>query len=986
MRKLHLHIIILFTVFLNFDCISQSKAPQLKVPFGHSDVITSFDTSSDESLIATGSKDNTVIIWDLKTGKELKTFFFKNEVVKLQFTFDSKQLLITEKINFFVSQFSIWDIKSSKIIKKYPFSGNSGSILSPINNLLLVPSFSENFKIDDADKIYEGIVTVYDLNTNQKNKSFKIGMNSDIKSIGTGTEYELKFLPQNKELFAINADSNPNDRLFQLKIWNLNNLEEPIRIIDFQNPIKAISTSKQNETFAVLSLNKISLYKITSEIPIGNFSIEHKIEKISLSEDGSSLLGYGEKKVYLWNLKTNENFLVKDLELNSKIEDVKLSKSGKYYFIITNNKVIVCDNNGTIINELVGQVKKTKKLYFLENQRFLAQKIITKNDKENIKKNGLSDMLNTMGVSLNSIEEDERKEIQKDLDMLPKVLDSLYEAETKKSIQVWDLDKGESYISDQVNDKLQIGKESYLITNKTISSDKKYELSNTYIIDEVDNSQKQLNSLLSMMEDNSEEDDSAKQIRAFLQYTNKKKEPEGKIKIVINKANNDTIKLIALNDNEWFIINSKGYYKCSKNAAKLVSYTTENDEVILFDQLDLKFNRPDIILQSLGSNNESLIDAYYKTYLNRIERHGISLKNITNDNSPPEADFTDRNTIDINRKAQKIELRIKGSSPNSKLLKYNLWVNEVPIYGDTGKLISESIKNNFSSIETIILSNGRNKIEVSVTNKNGIESYRKPLYLYYNPTITKKPTTYFIGIGMNKYSVNEMNNLKYTLNDIRSVTLEFKNKLNKSVIIDTLFNESFTQENIDLLKKKLEKVDINDNVILFYSGHGKIGNDKNYYFPTSIMSPSDYEKLEKTAISYKKVESLLDNIPSRNKLFLIDACYSGVFDINDRLVLDDSKMTSEIMDELFSYVGRGTGTTVITSSSGTEVSHESRKYKHGYFTQSILEAINKYKSIDVDILKKYILNRVPIISSEENQEQTPTVRSENREANFKLLY
>lgn len=985
MRKMKSLILTLVVVLFTIDCSSQAKPFQLKIPFGHSGMITSFDTSSDEILIATGSKDNTVIIWDLKTGKELKTFFLKNEVVKVQFTFESKQLLITEKVNIFVSQFSIWDIKSGKLYKKYTFSGNTGSILSPINNLLLVPSYSESIKTADAEKIYEGIVTVYDLNTNQKNKSFKIGMNSDLKSIGTGTEFELKYLHYNKKLYAINAESNPYERLFQLKIWDLINLEKPIRTIEFQNPINAITTSYQNGTFAVLSSNKISLYSLTSEIPIRNFNTEHKIEKISLSENGESLLGYGEKKVYVWNLKMNENPQVKELEPNSKIEDVKISKSGKYYFIVANNKIIICDNSGTIINELVGHVKKTKKLYFLENQRFLAQKIITQNDKENIKKNGVTDMLSAMGVTLNSIEEDERKEIQEDIDKLPKILDSLYEAEAKKSIQVWDLDKGESYLREKINDKIQIENDNYTITPKTISSDKKYELSNTYIVDESDNSRKQLNSLLSMMEDNSEEDDSAKQIKAILNYTEQKKETEGKIKIIVNKVTNDTIKLIALDDNEWFIVNGKGYYKCSKNAAKLVSYTTENDEVILFDQLDLKFNRPDIILQSLGSNNTSLIDAYYKTYLNRIERHGISLKNITNDNSTPVADFTEHNTIDSNRKDQKVEIKINGSSPNSKLLKYNLWVNEVPIYGDTGKLISENMKNNFSSTETVILSNGRNKIEVSVTNKNGIESYRKPLYLYYNPIVAKIPTTYFIGIGMNKYKVNEMNNLRYTLNDIRSVALELKNKLNSKIVIDTLFNESFTQENIDLIKKKLDKIDVNDRVILFYSGHGKIGNDKNYYFPTSIMNHSDYEIIEKTAISYKKMESLLDNIPARNKLFLIDACYSGIFDKNDKLVLDDSKMTSEIIDELFTYVGRGTGTTVITSSSGTETSHESRKYKHGYFTQSVLEALNKYKSLDVDILKKYIISRVPIISSEENQEQTPTVRSENKEANFKLL-
>jgi uncharacterized caspase-like protein len=157
-------------------------------------------------------------------------------------------------------------------------------------------------------------------------------------------------------------------------------------------------------------------------------------------------------------------------------------------------------------------------------------------------------------------------------------------------------------------------------------------------------------------------------------------------------------------------------------------------------------------------------------------------------------------------------------------------------------------------------------------------------------------------------------------------------------------------------------------------------NNGKYYLPTSEMNKQDFTDPSKKAISYEVLESLLDHTPARNKLFLIDACHSGTIDPNEATVLDTTT-TSEIMDELFTYVGRGTGATVFTSSSGDAKSQESDQLKHGFFTQAILNALKEQKTISVANLKNYLLNNVPLISK---QQQRPTVRAENRESDFKV--
>lgn len=52
---------------------------------------------------------------------------------------------------------------------------------------------------------------------------------------------------------------------------------------------------------------------------------------------------------------------------------------------------------------------------------------------------------------------------------------------------------------------------------------------------------------------------------------------------------------------------------------------------------------------------------------------------------------------------------------------------------------------------TVNLSEGDNQVETSITDVNGIESYRQPLFVKY---VSQKPTTaktYFIGLGINRF-------------------------------------------------------------------------------------------------------------------------------------------------------------------------------------------------------------------------------------------
>ena len=67
------------------------------------------------------------------------------------------------------------------------------------------------------------------------------------------------------------------------------------------------------------------------------------------------------------------------------------------------------------------------------------------------------------------------------------------------------------------------------------------------------------------------------------------------------------------------------------------------------------------------------------------------------------------------------------------------------------------------------------------------------------------------------------------------------------------------------------QTNIEDRVIISFNGHG-VNYDDEFYFATSTTDPASPVA---QSISYSDMEYLLDGIPARKKLLLIDACHSG---------------------------------------------------------------------------------------------------------------
>ncbi len=88
-----LKLLLLACLLFVFHSLFYAK-PDIKVQLGHKDLISSVTFSPNGKYVLSGSWDNTIKLWDIATGKEIRTFIgHNNGVVSVRFSLDGKYIL-----------------------------------------------------------------------------------------------------------------------------------------------------------------------------------------------------------------------------------------------------------------------------------------------------------------------------------------------------------------------------------------------------------------------------------------------------------------------------------------------------------------------------------------------------------------------------------------------------------------------------------------------------------------------------------------------------------------------------------------------------------------------------------------------------------------------------------------------------------------------------------------------------------------------------
>ena len=133
-----------------------------------------------------------------------------------------------------------------------------------------------------------------------------------------------------------------------------------------------------------------------------------------------------------------------------------------------------------------------------------------------------------------------------------------------------------------------------------------------------------------------------------------------------------------------------------------------------------------------------------------------------------------------------------------------------------------------------------------------------------------KAKNYLLLIGIQQYNDSTIRKLENPISDIDRIERVLVHDYDFQ-LYSKLSNEEATRSAIINIIEEMESVlTENDNLIFFFSGHGYRKRKSGFILPYDSKSHSS-----ENYITFKELETRLDEIPMRHFLFIIDCCYAG---------------------------------------------------------------------------------------------------------------
>ncbi len=289
-------------------------------------------------------------------------------------------------------------------------------------------------------------------------------------------------------------------------------------------------------------------------------------------------------------------------------------------------------------------------------------------------------------------------------------------------------------------------------------------------------------------------------------------------------------------------------------------------------------------------------------YDSKIEIDYLSLKYQTenNHNNPPLITITSPN-VELKRGFKIVEAKkvlVKGTALDSD------GIYEITVNG-----IEANVSEDGTFTANVPLKYGKNDLIVKATDIKQASSTKTFVIKRSSPNIDKdvitdNTNTKDLDIGFGKYYA-----LIIGVSDYKDTTIQgLKGEPTKDAqsLADVLTNKySFAKEDVTVLKNPTEneinrefiklsrKVGSNDNLVIFYAGHGNYDKitEKGYWMPSNANM-----EFEENIILNTSIVTYIKAIPSKHTLLISDACFSGSILTTSRSYKSASKAVQKKYD------------------------------------------------------------------------------------------
>jgi hypothetical protein len=251
----------------------------------------------------------------------------------------------------------------------------------------------------------------------------------------------------------------------------------------------------------------------------------------------------------------------------------------------------------------------------------------------------------------------------------------------------------------------------------------------------------------------------------------------------------------------------------------------------------------------------------------------------------------------------------------------------------------------------------------------------------------KRKNSYAVVIGISNYRDKIIPKVKYAKTDAETVARYLENiggvpRKNIKILTDEMVTKGDIEAYIeDWLPRRVRK---NSEVFIYYAGHGTPDPRSGDAY---IVPYDGHPDFKSKLYPLKRMYASLNKLPSEQVVVMLDSCFSGA---GERGIISQGARPISISIE--NPVLAGGNVFVLAASSGTQISSDFEKVKHGLFTYYLLRGMkghaDKNKDSKVELQELYIFvkdNVSETASIELNRDQTPVLLPDiNQEGQNKI--
>lgn len=334
-------------LFFLLSYSASSQTLETVIQQGHELAVVSVAVSPDSNYVATGSKDKTTKLWDLRNGREVRSFLgHERTVSSLEFSPDGK-FLVTGSYD---KTTRIWDVLTGKELFAIPGSNDmmiTDIAIDPLQRFVVSAGYGNSGYGDSA--------TVYDFRT--RRPIAKIPVEPD-KGLGTGIDIAIS--PDGQWIGF--GEDNRKVNIYKTSDWT------KVHAFTFDEGwcggcgTNLVFSPDSKWVYMASHKGPLKKYEVTSGKLLHVFeNSTEDLAGLAISSDGKKLARATEKEVMVWNEADGKELMKLAAEEKGEFHEIQ--------FTLDNQRLLVTSDDNTAGAWNISTKKKEMELTGLLNQR-----------------------------------------------------------------------------------------------------------------------------------------------------------------------------------------------------------------------------------------------------------------------------------------------------------------------------------------------------------------------------------------------------------------------------------------------------------------------------------------------------------------------------------------------------------------------------------------------------------------------------------------